>query len=475
MALPNVMQTGRSGMVAAKAQMSTTSHNIANANTEGFSRQRVHQNADSAPTRHGAHNLIGSGTSLARTERLNDAYIEKQIRGAGRDLAHLEEKDMALKQAEDIFNEMGGEGLNRVVSRFFNEFRKLGNEPDNEAVRQSVRESSMAMVNDFHRLRTSVEDVRAHLDARIEGFATEVNALASQIRDLNQKIKIQELSGAPANDLADQRDLATKRLATYVDITVHPDKDGAYNVDIKGVGPLVTGPNAEKLTTRRSPADEDGKPENSFSLGSTGSASPDLTHALKGGKIGALLEVRDQTLSAMVERLDTLAHTITDSVNSIHREGVTRYGTKGVDFFKTLPAGKDRAASFMALSDAVANDPNHIAAGAVPDSPGDNRIAIAISQIQNMRIMDGGNSTIDAYYNGIVSDVGVVAGRTRSSLIQQKDIANQLDKMREQISGVSMDEETANLLQYQRAFDASAKVISVADQCLETVLNLKRY
>ena len=472
MPLPNVMQTGKSGMVAAKAQMATTSHNISNANTEGYSRQRVQQKADN-PTPFGQKNLIGQGTLLARTERINDNYIEKQIRSAARDLSGMEEKDLALKQTEDIFNEMGGEGLNRLVAKFFNEFRKLGNEPDNEAVRQSVRESTQAMANDFRRLRGSVEEVRSHLDSRIEGFTAEANSLADQVKDLNIKIKVQELSGAPSNDLRDQRDLAMKKLSTFVDTTVHLDKDGAYNVDIKGVGPLVSGPNAEKFSVSRSPADADGKPENSFSLGYTGSASGDVTHAVKGGKIGALLEVRDQTLSSILNRLDELASTITESVNAIHREGVTRYGTKGVDFFKSLP-GKERASQNIALSDAIANDVNQIAAGAVPDSPGDNRIAVAISQLQNMRVMENGNATVDAFYNGIVSDVGVVAGRNRNSLVQQKDISMQLDKMREQISGVSMDEETANLLQFQRAFDASAKVISVADQCLETVLNLRR-
>ena len=251
MPLPNVMQTGKSGMVAAKAQMATTSHNISNANTEGYSRQRVQQKADN-PTPCGQKNLIGQGTLLARTERVNDNYIEKQIRSAARDLSHLEEKDLALKQTEDIFNEMGGEGLNRLVAKFFNDFRKLGNEPDNEAVRQSVRESTAAMANDFHRLRGSVEEVRTHLDSRIEGFTKEANSLADQVKDLNIKIKVQELSGAPANDLRDQRDLTMKRLSTYVDTSIHLDKDGAFNVDIKGVGPLVSGPNAEKFSVNRS-------------------------------------------------------------------------------------------------------------------------------------------------------------------------------------------------------------------------------
>ena len=208
-------------------------------------------------------------------------------------------------------------------------------------------------------------------------------------------------------------------------------------------------------------------------MGDNGKASADVTHAVKGGKIGALLEVRDRTLSAVLNRLDELASAITNSVNALHREGFTRYGTKGVDFFKPIE-GTARASERIGLSDAVKNDVNQIAAGAAPDSPGDNRIAIAISQLQTMRMMEHGNSTIDSFYDGMVSDVGVAAGRNRQALNQQKDISMQLDKMREQISGVSMDEETANLLQYQRAFDASAKVISVADQCLETVLNMKR-
>lgn len=472
MALPNVFNTGRSGMVAAKAQMSTTSHNIANANTEGYSRQRVHQEADQ-PVTHGSKNLIGRGTLLSRTDRINDSYVEKQIRQAGRDMAHMEEKGLALKQTENIFNELGGEGLNRIVARFFNDFRKLGNEPNNEAVRQSVRESAQAMTNDFKRLRSQVEEVRDHIDTRIEGFTREINSLADTVKDLNQKIKLQEMSGASANDLKDQRDLAFKKLSSFLDLSMHPDKEGAYNIDIKGVGPLVNGPNAEKLLVSRSPADGEGKPENALSISTTANASPDVTHALKGGKIGALLEVRDQTLSTILDRLDDMAVMLTDSVNAIHQEGFTRNGMKGVNFFKPIEV-KTGSAEYMSLSDEVASDSNNIAAAAIADAPGDNRIAIAISNLQNLKFMDGGKATVDDFYNSIVSDVGIVAARNQSNMNQQKDITNQLGKIREQISGVSIDEETANLLQFQHAFDASAKVIQVADECLKTVLDLRR-
>src|SRR5262249_50894647 len=155
-----------------------------------------------------------------RVERLNDEYLEKQIRNGTRDLSHYEEKDVVLQQVEDVFNEMGGEGLNRVMTRFFGEFRNLASDPDSEAVRQSVRESSKALVNTFHVLRNGAKDVQNHIDSRLEGYAKEVNMLADNIRDLNVRIKQTGAGGAEPNDLMDQRDLATKKLAALIDISV---------------------------------------------------------------------------------------------------------------------------------------------------------------------------------------------------------------------------------------------------------------
>lgn len=472
MAIPNVMQTGRSGMVAAKAQMATTSHNISNANTEGYSRQRTDQKPDN-PVAHGTHSFIGRGTLLSRTGRINDQYVEKQLRNSGRELGHLEEKDFALKQTEDIFNEMGGEGLNRIVAKFFNDFRKLGNDPDSEAVRHAVRESSQAMINDFHHLRSQVEGLRNHIDARIEGYSRDVNAIAKDITELNIKIKSMEIGGAPANDLNDQRDLLVKKLYSYMDLQSHSDKDGGINIDVKGIGPLVNGPNHETLRIERTPKDSEGKDVNSLSIFSSSSANGDVTHTLKGGKIGALLEVRDQTLGKVLDQLDELAKAITDSVNEIHFQGFSREGETGHFFFKPLDS-KDKASAEFGLSESIKENVNNIAAAAAENAPSDNRIALAISQVQNMRLMNDGKSSLDDFYNSIVSEVGVHAGRTKTSLAQQKDIDNNLTKMRDQISGVSIDEETANLLQFQQMYDASARVINVADECLKTVLALGR-
>jgi flagellar hook-associated protein 1 FlgK len=368
---------------------------------------------------------------------------------------------------------MNGDGLNRLVARFFNEFRKLSNEPENEAIRESVREASQSMANDFKRLRHELEDVRNHIDDRIEGYAREANMLAEQIRDLNVKIRAGEIANGAPNDLLDQRDQALKKLATFADISMHKDNQGNFIVDIKGVGPLVVGPEHESFSVARTPADDQGKPENSFDLKTTASARSIITHQVKGGKFGALLDVRDHTLSTLMDRLDDMAFTMSEAVNDVHSQGFNRYGQQGIAFFKPLEQ-KERAAEFLDLSDAIKENVNHIATAAQAESPGDNRIAIAISGLQNQRLMNDGNATIDTFYDSIVSDVGVAGAKNRFNLNQQRDIVAQLGKMRDQISGVSIDEETANLLQFQHSFDASAKIIQVADECLKTILDLKR-
>jgi len=472
MGISNVTGTGRAGMVAAKANIATTGHNIANANTAGFSRQRVHQSSEVGVSPLG-RNIIGQGVTVSRTERVNDEYVEKQIRNAGRDLAQMEEKDLVLRQTEDIFNEMGGEGLNRMMARFFNEFRKLSNEPENEAVRQSVREASAAMVNDFKRLRSSVEDVRRHIDHRIEGFTRDINTTADQIRELNIQIKQQEITGGSPNDLLDKRDQALRKLGTYMDLTMHKAEDGQFTVEMRGVGPLVVGTSAETLSISRTPADDEGKNSNLLDITTSGKGGGPITHSIKGGKLGSLLEVRDKTLGSIVDRLDELAFSLTQSVNSIHTQGFSRTGQTGIAFFKPVE-GRERASEVFDLSDEIKSNVNSIATAAEVDAPGDNRIAIALSGLQNARLMNDGQSTVDDYYNSIVGDVGVISARNRSGMSQAKDISTQLGKIRDQISGVSIDEETANLMQFQHLFGASAKVIQVADEMFRTVLDLKR-
>ncbi len=476
MALLNVLQTGKSGMSTAKAGIATAGHNIANANTEGFSRQRVQSEAavDKQMAGQGGH-FIGEGSRISKVERINDEYLEKQLREGSRDTAFHEEKQVFMNQIEDVFNEMNGDGLNRLIARFHNDFRKLANEPTSEAIRQSVRESSQAMVRDFKRLRGEVESIRGHIDNRIEGSIKELNTYSQELAELNKKIFQAETQGSDAaNDLRDRRDMIVKKINSYVDIGTHKDNQGNLNVDIKGVGPLVTGTVVQDYSLGRHAADPDsGSVDNSLQISRSSQSEHYITDQFKGGKLGAQIEARDRAVNQVLSRLDDLAYSISNAVNEIHEQGFTLNGESGIKFFKDMNGQVSGAAERLALSKDIEHSVENIAVGLQPDSPGDNRNALAIANLQNHRLMNGGHTTVDDFYNSIVSEVGVASARNREALGQQQSIITQLNRVRDQVSGVSIDEETTNLMQFQHAFDASARVIRVADEIMDTILKLR--
>ncbi len=475
MALVNVLQTGKSGMSTAKAGIATAGHNISNAGTEGYSRQRVQSEAEVGKqiAGQGGH-FVGEGSRISKIERINDEYLERQLREGSRDMAFHEERQVFLNQIEDIFNEMGGDGLNRLVARFYNDFRKLSNEPTSEAIRQSVRESSQAMVSDFRRLRAEVESVRSHIDHRIEGNLKELNSFAQELADLNRRVRQSEVTGTDAaNDLRDRRDFILKKISELVDVTSHKDGEGNINVDIKGVGPLVTATIVEKYAVGRHGAGHaPGAVDNSFQISRSAFANQAITDQFKGGKIGAQIEVRDKSVNQVLARLDELAHSVAKSVNELHSKGFTQDGRTGIRFFEE-PRGVTGAAQSLRLSEDISASVGNIAVALQPGAPSDNRNALAIANLQNLRLMNAGHTTVDDFYNSIVADVGTAASRNREALGQQQSILTQLNKVRDQVSGVSIDEETTNLMQFQHAFDASARVIKVADEMMDTVLRLR--
>ena len=474
MGIQNVLQTGKSGMMTAKAGVATAGHNIANANTEGFSRQRVQSEAIVTQQLSGLGGLhVGEGAKVSRVERINDAYLEKQINEGGRDTAYHEEKQVFLNQVEDVFNEMNGDGLNRLIARFYNDFRKLSNDPSSEAIRQSVRESSLAMVSDFKRLRGEVEAVRGHIDNRIEGYMRELNVYGSELAQINDRVRVSEVQGNDANDLRDRRDQIVKKINSYVDSSNHPDNQGYINVEIKGVGPLVTGVRVEDFSVHHAPSQSDaGNVDGALQIARSSLGNTFITSQFKGGKLGALIEMRDHSVASVLDRLDNLAFAVSNSVNEVHQQGFTQDGRTGVNFFE--PVGEiTGAAGRINLSEDLHVSVGNIAAGLQLNAAGDNRNALAIANLQNNHLMNNGNTTVDDFYNSIVAEIGVTSGRNRESLGQQQSIMTQLSKMRDQVSGVSIDEETTNLMQYQHAFDASARVIKIADELMDTILKLR--
>jgi flagellar hook-associated protein 1 FlgK len=468
MAIPSISLLGQTSLKAAKAGIATAGHNIANAGTEGYTRQRANI-VTNEPT-----GSMSNGVQVSRIERVNDEFVEKQIRTAQRDLSHFEEKDVALSQIEQVFNEMGDQGLNRSISNFFNEFRKLSDHPENLSFRNSVKEVGQTMVNGFRGVRKDLANVVSYLDSRVEACVSEINGLSKEITELNLKIHAieTEVKGSPPNDLLDKRDLALKKLGSYMEIGAFKDNAGSVAVDLKGSGPLIAGPRTQLLSTARSPADTQGKPEGSLDVLSEGSLGGVITHQLRGGRLGALLDTRDHLVSSVLGQLDGLAFGIAEAVNQEHSEGYSLAGETGILFFE--PVNEQGAAGSLSLSAAVRDDVGNIAVAAEPDAPGDSRVGVAISKLQSLRFLGDGAYTVDDLYNSIVSDVGSRASQNKFTMNREKDMVTQLNRVRDQISGVSVDEETTHLLEFQHSFEASAKLIQIADEMLRTILNLKR-
>jgi flagellar hook-associated protein 1 FlgK len=274
----------------------------------------------------------------------------------------------------------------------------------------------------------------------------------------------------PANDERDRRDLLLKKMGDKIDISWAEGTDGHVSVTAGRTAILVSGTTANELKAART-NDRD-RVEIFFQ--STANGTPvNITNQIRGGRMGGALEVRDEVIEQFLGSIDSMAYQMATEVNKAHVEGFDRYGKAGVLFFEQ-PENVKGAAETLAVNRTIFNDVGRIAAGAEANAPGDNTVANIISNLQNRQMMDNGSSTFDDYYNTQVGQIGTVTQRAMSSQESQKNVVNQLQNIRESISGVSLDEETTKMIEFQKAYEASARVIKTADEMFDTVLNLKR-
>lgn len=471
----DLLNIGKSGLFAAKKSMSTTSHNIANANTEGYSRQQVR--LETSPAISEGNYVLGNGVDIQSVRRSHDELIEKKLNTSLSNNKFNEERTLQLSHVEEIFNEINSEGMNKVLNRFFNSFRELATQPENETLRGVVKENARIVTDDFHRIQASLDQVRANMNNRINLSVDEINSLTETVARLNKEINIQEVSGGMSNDLRDQRDRAVGTLAEFFPLTTYSDNKGQYIVNVEGVGSLVSGGIAQKLVSGQgvnSTQDASDKGNSDIFFASRPGIS--ITEKIRSGTIGALIKTRDNDLENLEQQLDVLAHGLVHSTNAVHRQGFANHPSTsgkqitGINFFKE-PLSLKRAAEYISLSDAVLADSNNIATALEADKPGDNRVAIAISKLQHEKILNG-TTTFEEQYLKSVGEVGLQSGKSKIDQEQSEGILAQAKSFKERLSGVSLDEEAANMIRYQNAYEASAKVIKASDEMFKAVLGL---
>lgn len=464
-----LMDIGRRGMVLSQTALNTTSHNIANRSTEGYSRQRVELATN--PAIDEGRYRIGTGARLAGINRVNNPWLEKQIEQEGSNFSYLESKANALASMENVLNEQNVEGINGAISKFFNSFRELANNPESAVPRTQVRESAQALISTLQSAKRQIDSAAQGVYKNVENKIGEVNAMAKEIANLNEKILNIEITEGQANDERDRRDLLLKKLSETMNISYAEDpKTGMINVMAGNTASLVAGTTATSLRTDMS---ENEGQRIIYDL--TGGTPFDVTEQFKGGAVGASLSVAgpDGIISQLGQSIDELAYNIANEVNRAHVEGFDRYNQQGQTFFD-IPHDGTFSIDKMSLNKEILKDVGLIAAASKPNSPGDNNVAHVIQNLQFRSILGDGQYSFDNFYNSKVGEIGLMTQRNQSALESQKNTLDQLKNTRETISGVNLDEEAAKMIEFQKSYEASARMIRVADELFDTVLNLKR-
>lgn len=465
----SLLDMGRRGMAVSQSAMNTTSHNIANKNVEGFSRQRV--DVETNPAVGDGQHRVGTGSRLGAITRTNNPWLEKQIEKESSNLAFHEGRSGALQRLESVFNEQTVKGLNSAMVDFFNSFRELANNPESLSIRTVVRDNANAMIKQFKDMDRQIGTVTDELNKTVETGISEVNAHVKEIANLNDKIKTIEISGTSANDERDRRDLLLKKLSEKIDISYSEDeKTGMINITAGKTGVLVGGTSFAQLKTS---TNEFEQTQIMYEM-SAGGTRTDITDQFKRGALGGAVELRDGMVTSLREDLAELAYTLSDEVNKAHVEGFDRYNKQGVNFFN-IPADGTFDVQDLKINDAINSDVGRIAAAAKANAPGDNTTANVIHSLQFKSIMGPDRTfTFDNFYNSKVSEVGLLNQKSLANIESQKNIVDQMKNVRESVSGVSLDEEAQKMIEFQKSYEASARVIRMADEMFDTILNLKR-
>ncbi len=551
-----VLNTGKVGLLSQQFAIEVTGQNIANVQTEGYSRQKVVLSAND-PRGFGL-GQIGTGVKVSGIERAHDEFLARQITDEKSNAGLFDLKKDVFEQMETLFDSTFGGSLNDNFNEFFGSLQDLANNPGGLAERADVLGKAETILEEFKRIGDGLFDEKVNLDQTVIAEVSEINGLLSDIAELNQSIHQNEtVEGFNANDLRDRRDRLIDQLAEKIDIDVTKEENGQIDITSGNGQPLVLKQLASTLTTTLNGNNNGFKDIN---IVDPSGGTTNITSSLLGGKLKGLVDMRDSELDSTIDILDRLAAGFIQEVNRVHKDGVGNDGSSGLDFFTsltptsiantnntgsasvaitnaspttssvdkfqvqftgsnsftlnnlttglasgtftftngtpvTLAGGlsvtfsgsavsgdqidfsiSEGASRTATVSSTVKNNLQKIAAGKTLSGDGQN--ALELSNLQNRLTFNGtslqsgsGAFTFSDFYNSIVTSVAVNSSSAKQSSSQQEGIQLQLSIRRESNAGVSIDEEMVNLIKFQQAFNAAARIITTVEEMLNTLQN----
>ncbi len=442
-------------MLADQAALDTTSNNIANANTPGYSRQTVNFE-ETPPVEYGGQ-LFGTGVEIGQITSQRNNVLQMSLDQATQQQSKYDSYLTSMQQVQTLFNETSGTGLQSSITAFFSSLQQLSTDPSNTSLRQSVLSAAQNMAQDFNSTSSSLTSLQQNVDQSVPQAVSQINSLTSQIAQLNSEVSAAESTGQNAGSLVDQRNQLISQVSGIIDVSQVDAGNGNVTLTTTSGAALVVGNKSFQLTTQANPTTGF---QDVYSMGK------DITSTINGGSLGGTLQVRDSTIPSILSSLDSLASSLENSFNSVNKAGTDLNGNPGGNFFVPPPAGGAGSAATMSVA---LTDPSQIAAG-LDGSAGDNSNVNAMLALQNQGIVNG-QTPINAYSN-LVFQVGNDVASAQSEEQGVTATVQQLQNQIGSISGVSINEEAANLVQYQQAYQAAAQVASVISSLTSTAINM---
>lgn len=441
-------------LTADQGALEVTSNNIANANTPGYTRERPDL-AEQTPIHLGSL-LFGQGVTLQDIQSIRDPVLELRIQQEAQNQGQIGAFLGGMNQVQSLFNEAQGVGLQGVLSQFFNSFQALSTNPTSVPLRQGVLSAAQNLVNTFHQDSSSLTQVKNGLNLTVAQDVSQVNQLTSQIAQVEGQISSLQGQGQNAGALVDQRTQLVNQLSNLIGLSVTNNVSGTYTLTTENGSLLVVGNQNFNLQTQ---LDGASGTQHVYSQGN------DITSSITKGALGGLIQARDQAIPAVQSSLDSLAAGLISTFNTQHAAGFDLAGNAGGNFFTPF-AGTAGAAAQISLA---ITDPSKIAASS-DGTAGSNGNALALAAIQSQPIVSGQDVT--DYYSNLVNSVGNQISFANNQQQAETALVQQLQNQLASVSGVSIDEEAANLIRYQQAYQASAQVVSVVNQLIQTTINM---
>ena len=460
-----LLSIGRSGLNAAQAQISTASQNVTNAQTPGYSRQKVTLTPNYPEQL--PFGTFGTGVLVNNVMRDRDELLDSAYRADTASASLAEQKRDALTAVESVMGEPSNTGLASSLDQFWSSWSDLSTNPNSSAAKAVVRQRGTQVATQLNMFGNQIVDAQTTARAQLLQTADRVNLLSQQVADINTRIVAAEAAGNQSPDLRDQRDLKIDELASLIGATSYPQPNGAVNVNVGGDS-LVDGANYKSVRVQALKTDP-------LKLGLALGPAPSpgvLTETMYqlGGQVAGTIDAYNNTFPSALASLDGVASALATATNAVHSTG----------FLGATPAGNffdatRLTARTIRLESTIAADANNIASSGVVNANGDNTVALALTQLRDTPVSVNGVtvSISEGYRNVVTSNATQVNGATNTATAA-RTLTTLTDTRRESVKGVSVDEEMVNLMKFQQAYSAAARLITVVDSMTQTWLSMAR-